>query len=582
MPLTPPIRRIGRVRLACWLVALAFGLFHVWMYLHDIQDVDGISYLDLGDAYLRGDWATAVNGYWSPLYAWLLGLAMLLLRPVPAWEVPTTQLVNLAIYAATLGCFDLLLRELTRAEPTDVDDAAEPSTGLPAWALLPIGYALFVWSALYWQRFWLQTPDMLVAAVVFVAAALLVRIHRGVVGWRVFATLGVVLGVGYLAKAAMFPLALVFLGLAAVVALAASGRRRAVLRSLLALATFLLVAAPLVVALSATKGRVTIGDTGRLNYAWFVSQLRPVPDWRDWPQWSPGGELGAPVHAPRQLHQSPRVYEFAAPVGGTYPPWYDPSYWHEGLRPPFDARLQLERLNASVRFYYEWFAYGPQPGLFVVVVLLAVAGAARGPRARALLRHWYLVVPALAALGMYALVNVEGRYVAPFVVVAWLGVLAGVRLPASPWGARLAAGAAAAVVSLALGLSAVGSARDALGEPDPDNDARTHVRVAAGLASVGVGPGAPVAFVGSWLSAMRWGRLARVRLVAEVPWKDRETFWKADPGVQSRVVAVLCSTGAELIVADEAPAEHETLGWSGVAGAPGYAYRRCAAGARAP
>ena len=578
----PPItRRSARVRLACWLVALAFGLFHAWMYLHDIQDVDGISYLDLGDAYLRGDWATAINGYWSPLYAWLLGLAMLLLRPAPAWEVPTTQLVNLAIYVGALGCFDFLLRELLRSGTTDVDDAPEPSTGLPAWALLPIGYALFVWSALYWQRFWLQTPDMLVASVVFVAAALLVRIRRGAGSWRLFATLGVVLGAGYLAKAAMFPLGFVFLGLAAVLA-AVRDRRRALPRTLLALATFLLVAAPLVVALSAAKGRVTIGDTGRLNYAWFVSQLRPVPDWRDWPQWSPGGELGTPEHGPRQLVESPRVYEFAAPVGGTYPPWYDPSYWHEGLRPPFDAALQLKRLNASVRFYFEWFAYGPQPGLLVVVVLLAVAGATRRPRARELLPHWYLVVPALAAAGMYALVNVEGRYVAPFVVVAWLGVLGGLRLPVSPWGARLAAGAAVAFVSLALGLSAVASVRDALGEPDPDNDARTHVRVAAGLASVGVRPGAPTAFVGSWLSAMRWGRLARVRHVAEVPWKDAPTFWAADPEVQTQVVTALCSAGATVIVADKAPAEHATLGWSGVPGAPGYAYRRCTAGLRAP
>ena len=571
----PIVQRVGRVRLACWLVAVAFGLLHAWMYRHNIQDVDGISYLDLGDAYLRGNWATAVNGYWSPLYAWLLGLAVFVFRPSPEWEYPTTQLVNAAIYVGALACFDFLLCELLRAEPAVADEEAEPTTALPPWALLPIGYSLFVWSALYWHRFWLQAPDLVVAAVVFVAAALLLRIRRRVVTWLSFAALGVVLGLGYLAKTAMFPLAFIFLGLAAVAAAAAGDRRRAIPRSLVAVGGFLLIAGPLVVALSLSKGRLTVGDTGRLNYAWFVSQMRPVPDWRDWPLWSPGGEFGTAVHGPRQLFDHPRVYEFASPVGGTYPPWYDPSYWHEGLRPGFDVATQRKRLNASARFCFEWFAYGPQPGLLVAVVLLAVAGARRRPRPRELLRRAYLVVPALAALGMYSLVNVEGRFIAPFVVVAWLGVLAGVRLPASPWGARLAAGATAALVSLALGLSTVASVRDVFGKLDPESDARTHVRVAAGLASIGVRADTPVAFAGSWLSAMRWGRLARVRLVAEVPWKDAETFWKADPVLHAQVVTTLCSTGAKLIVADKAPDDRGARGWSDVMGAPGYAYRRC-------
>lgn len=30
------------------------------------MNVDGISYLDMGDAYLRGGWRMLVNGHWSP------------------------------------------------------------------------------------------------------------------------------------------------------------------------------------------------------------------------------------------------------------------------------------------------------------------------------------------------------------------------------------------------------------------------------------------------------------------------------------------------------------------------------------
>ena len=42
---------------------------------------DGISYLDIGDAYLRGDWYVAVNAMWSPFYSWLAGFWLMLFKP---------------------------------------------------------------------------------------------------------------------------------------------------------------------------------------------------------------------------------------------------------------------------------------------------------------------------------------------------------------------------------------------------------------------------------------------------------------------------------------------------------------------
>jgi hypothetical protein len=34
---------------------------------------DGVSYINLSDAYFRGDWSAGVNSYWSPLYPFLIG-----------------------------------------------------------------------------------------------------------------------------------------------------------------------------------------------------------------------------------------------------------------------------------------------------------------------------------------------------------------------------------------------------------------------------------------------------------------------------------------------------------------------------
>src|SRR5690242_9693843 len=56
---------------ACFLVAL-----DLWAN-RDLFDPEGITDLDMADAYLRGDWRTALVGLWGPLYPWLLALMML-------------------------------------------------------------------------------------------------------------------------------------------------------------------------------------------------------------------------------------------------------------------------------------------------------------------------------------------------------------------------------------------------------------------------------------------------------------------------------------------------------------------------
>jgi hypothetical protein len=57
------------------LLAILLGVVHAWAAISShSMNADGIAYLDIGDAYLRGDWANAINPVWSPLYSWILGL----------------------------------------------------------------------------------------------------------------------------------------------------------------------------------------------------------------------------------------------------------------------------------------------------------------------------------------------------------------------------------------------------------------------------------------------------------------------------------------------------------------------------
>jgi hypothetical protein len=81
--------------------------------------------------------------------------------------------------------------------------------------------------------------------------------------------------------------------------------------------------------MSAARGHLTIGDNGKLNHVWLTNPgSYAVPDtlWLGGP---PG--LGAPVHPPRVVWDAPPTYEFATPIGGTFPLWTDP-LWVIGLR----------------------------------------------------------------------------------------------------------------------------------------------------------------------------------------------------------------------------------------------------------
>lgn len=386
-----------RLRIILLLAAAALGFLHAWIYRDDIRDLDGIAYLEMGEAYWRGDWATAINGYWSPLYAWLLGLAWLVLEPAPAWEYSVFQIVNLVVYLGALGCFDFLLGEVVLSQRVRVVKfATRGRVLLPEWAWPALGYPLFIWSSLYWIFSWLQCPDMALAGFLYLAAGLLLRIRRGANGWLTFAALGAVLGLGYLTKAAMFPLA----GICLLVSLfSVADWRRGLPRVLIALAAFLVLAGPLVLVLSVAKGRMTVGDSARLNYAWFVKQFGI----RHWPHWQ--GEdagSGTPVHPARKLLDEPVIYEFRTPVGGTYPIWHDPSYWCDGIDASFDAQKQLWRLKGSMNFYLQFFFLDPQVVLILGLSVLWLVGGDPRLQAAGVLQQWNLLTPALAAMIMYS------------------------------------------------------------------------------------------------------------------------------------------------------------------------------------
>jgi hypothetical protein len=529
-----------------WILALAMGGLRTWATRYQI-DPDTISYLDMADAYLRGDWPMAFNGWWNPLYTWLLCLVQLLVKPHPYWEFPAIHVLNFGIYVAGLACLHFFLLQMAyyhrdlRARP-----GGQETSLAPPWALFAFGYLLYIWTSLDLIGFD-QGADLCIANFVYLAFGLVFWIGREPTRWKPFVLLGLVLACGYLTKAIMLPLTFVFL---AVSLRLGADLRKALPRGMLAFLVFAAMASPFIIALSQAKGKLTFSDTGPDNYALYVcmnSQNSWSPPYFHWQ-----GDIsncGTPSHPTRRKYTTPAVYEFGTPFRATYGAWYDPSYWYEGVVPHINFRNQIYVVRFHAEEYFKLFVC-KQPALMVGLIMLGWMRWVWRYRANSIAPQRLLLVPAVAALALYGIVHVEWRFIGAYFTILWLGLYTGVRLPDSHESRSLLAGVIVSVV-LAISFSTI------LPESLDDIRAIVHgqhgsnnvqVRVAKDLQDLGIQRGDHIASIGNTFLTSLWARMARVHIVAEITQKDASDYWKAEATTKAHVRAVLAARGVRAIV----------------------------------
>lgn len=537
------------------LASVGLGFVHAWIGRYSMNP-DGVSYLDVGDSLVRRDWAHAVNAYWSPLYAWILGLVVGAIHPSVKWEFPLVHAVNFAIFVGALFAFRFLLHSVLmfrRDQPSGSE--TNGAEALPDWVIVLLGYSLFLWASLELVTLYDASPDQMVLSCVCLTSGMMLRLRRNPT-FRRFAVVGLLLSLGYWTKAVLFPLGLVALAFIFMWGRASRSWRRGTAVATLA---FVCASAPLVIALSRQKGRFTFGDSGKLNYAWSVS---PQTFWRNWQGEIPGS--GTPVHPTRQLLKSPPVFEFDGPVPGTYPPWTDPSYWNEGLRWHFGLRPQLQVLAANLASEISVLLRA-QPGLVIAVIVFALLSG--GIWFAGLRELWPLLALPAAAFAIYLPVHVENRFLAGFIVVLYLALFAAARV--RPADQRSAGYLAIAVfVTMALGTADLtfryATHRLAIPGSGP-NSVWQDVLAAEHLQRMGARSGDKVAVIGDGTGAF-WARLAELRIVAEVMGANHGSaqFWASSEETKDRVYAAFAGTGASLAVAS-CPAR-AAAGWQPIPG----------------
>ncbi len=533
-----------------WIVMPLAWLIVGFSSRHEL-DADAVSYIDIADACIRGHWRALINGYWSPGYPALLSLWLSIFHPKPAREITVVRLFICLTLVGALVCFRYFMRAFLRYRKCTRfggDDSV-----LPDWALEAIGYALFFWVTIYLTPASKNAADVLVVGFVLLAAAFIMRIVGGAGGWLTYLFLGIVLGLAYLSKAAMFPLSFAFFAAAF---LAAPGIRRAAPRLLVTFLAFLFIAAPFVYALSKDKGRPTFGDSGAIAYAMCVNYIDLTVYWQGQP---PGS--GTPKHPVRKVLDLPPVYEYAGPIGGTYPLWYDHSYWYDGVRPHLEIKRQLNVIHIGLRRYFEIFI-GELGFLVAGFLVLLLCGGSLSGFLRAFFRTVPLWGPAIACFGMYALVHVEDRFLSGFVILLWASCFAALRMPDRDVTRIVLRAVVVAVVSV-MGLQiavAVGhSASEILYQR-----AYPDLQVAEALKQMDIAPGERVSYIGDALTDSVWAHLAGVTLVSEIPLRGVSSFWAASADLRSRVYGLLATSGAKAAIAPDVPDEIVPDGWQRV------------------
>lgn len=281
----------------------------------DWMNPDSISYLRVAQYYLHGNFHLAVNGYWGPLFSWLI-VPFLPLVNDPVLGFRIVDWISAVIYL-TGGI--RVLRALGF-------DQFTVGAGAVLTALFSISWSIFFIG-----------PDLLMSGLLLVALSHTLASEREGRGRRPFVA-GLFYGAAYLTKAVALPIALLFLLSTATIRVLAgiASFRAAVYMVGRSAAGMMLLVFPWVMVLSLHYGEPTFSTSAVLNHA-----------------------LVGP-HNPNWLHPSSAVYN--VPEAGRITTWEDPTLLrnHPLYRPwsplsswvNFKHQTKLIFYNARMQFQY--------------------------------------------------------------------------------------------------------------------------------------------------------------------------------------------------------------------------------------
>jgi len=208
---------------------------------------DGASYISIAHYYATGDWNDAINGYWSPLYSWLI-TPFLLSGYDPFQAVIISRAISLTIGFLTIIGVSRL------ADTFELDKLVKR-------ALLVSTIPIILLFALRYG-----TPDLLVTCILLFYFTIMFRTSYSE-NWTNGFWAGLLGALAYLAKSFVFPFFIVHFLFLNIFSYIREKKRRNVLKNIIiGLSVFFIISGLWVGTISQKYGEVTIGTAKDYNY----------------------------------------------------------------------------------------------------------------------------------------------------------------------------------------------------------------------------------------------------------------------------------------------------------------------------
>lgn len=505
---------------AAYCVVIAVSVFGFALYDAYQMDGDSVAYMDIADLIRRHLWAGIVNGYWHPLYPSMLALGQSIFHTTRFTELRAYYMINFGIFLLEMLAVVLFSDGVIRLRSATAEGH---SFLLDRWELRYIGVGVI--AAAVGREFPVGRirPDALLLVLLLVAlAALMHNLASGRIRYAALA--GFALGLAYLTKSFAFVFALL-----CVVVMVVAHRLwkretpiRAALAALTTLLCFALIAGPYIRALSLQKDRLNFGDSGSLNYAWYVGGTQKAHLQNGEPPEAYGTSEVNLKHPNQVLMSAPLIVSYALLPYGTYPDWFDASFWNDHIATHMNFKGQIRAILRNSELAVRYLLNHPEMLILVGVLLLAGArfdGAIKNP-------FWIAPVAlGVAVWVIYGLVNIEERYATIGFLAILIPLFAALAIPRNRPAATLSRVASAAVLVVCLLIvgetarTALDMRREHQGLHSPgqwyDDDI---FRAAHALNAMGIKEGDTVACIGgkACLTDEYWARLAGVRIVTEI------------------------------------------------------------------
>jgi len=507
-----------------WLAA-RFGQYQL--------DGDAVAYMDIADLLRSHHWAGAINGYWNPLYPACLALAKVLSKANNYNELAAYYWMNYAIFLAQIVAIFFFVSALVRLRSKMGTELIKPIMSLNTLRLLGMG--LLVIASQRELCMDKVRPDALLLTLLLVALTMLLEALTATsfipINLLFTRLTGVFFGLAYLAKSVAFLLVLIAIVLMmafqfwiqhqCIWRIIASGAMAAV--------GFIIIASPYIAALSLEKHRFDFGDSGALNYAWYSAGTEKM-HLEPWMTSSFGAATVHLIHPEKQLLSSPGIYSYRTDIYGTYPTWFDTSFFNDRIIPHLNLPVLTQRDMRDLVLVFRYLFNHPES--LILLGLLVIMGARFGYIQHRRQMFWFpMATFGLAMWCIYGVVNIEERYVTvPFIVMA-LTAFAMLYLPSNEedtgdeegllWIQKTVTAMVILLAFFALGESlrvALEARRNAEVAGLTHTWESPHVIDSARALSVlGVKPGDEIACLGDGACMYHyWARLAGVRILTEV------------------------------------------------------------------